>query len=184
MMKISQREMYLGVAALACVLIGSTWYGASGKVEAWKAKKTDIANLRLQISRNQAAIKQQDAWLGQLKELEKDLRIFETDQRSVSPELMKTIKSISDKYALNITRNQPHEEKPTGNLFELAINCTWEGSVEAVVGFLTELQQQGIRYDIRTLNITPAGKTSGDLKGNMVINCAFTRQTAPDRDAE
>lgn len=180
-MKISQREMMLGAATLAAVLIGGTWYGASGKVEAWKTKKIEIANLRLQISRNQAAIKQQDEWMGQLKTLEKDLRIFDKDARSVSPELMKTIKGISDKYSLNITRNQPHEEKPTDNLFEMAINCTWEGSVEAVVGFLTELQQQGIRYEIRTLNISPAGKGSGELKGNMVINCAYTRKAMPDK---
>jgi len=183
-MKISQREMMLGVATLACVLIGGTWYAANGKVEAWKAKKTEIANLRLQINRNEAAIKQQDAWMGQLKDLEQDLRIFDKDARSVSPELMKTIKGISDKYALKITRNQPHEEKPTGNLFEMAINCTWEGSIKAVVGFLTELQQQGIRYDIRTLNISPAGKNSGDLKGNMVINCAFTRKAMPAQGEE
>ncbi len=177
-MKISQREMMLGVATLACVLIGGTWYGMGGKVEQWKSRKNEIANLKMQISRNQTAIKKQEEWLDQLQELEKELRIFAPDQRSVSPELMKTIKAISDKYNLNITRNQPHEEKPTGNLLEIAINCTWEGSIESVVGFLTELQQQGIRYDIRTLNISPAGKNTGNLKGNMVINCAFTRREA------
>ena len=96
---------------------------------------------------------------------------------------MKTIKAISSEHELEITRSQPYGEKPTGNLFELGINCTWQGTLEALVGFLTDLQQQGVRYDIRTLNIQPVGKNSGKLKGNIVINCAYTRQTLPEPEA-
>jgi len=179
-MKITQREMMLGVATLACVLFGTTWYVADKKMEQWKSKKTQIEKLRQQISLHQNAIKMQDNWMDELQLLQQDLRVFSDDQRSVSPELMKTIKGISDKHALEITRSQPFSEKPTGNLFELGINCTWQGTLNALVGFLADLQQQGVRYDVRTLNIQPVGKNSGELKGNMVINCAYTRQAASD----
>ena len=179
-MKITQREMMLGAVTLACVLIGSTWYVVDKKAGAWKAKKTQIENLRQQISLHQNAIKMQDNWMGELEYLQQDLRVFDDDQRSVSPQLMKTLKEISSKHELEITRSQPYGEKPTGNLFELGINCTWQGTLEALVGFLADLQQQGVRYDVRTLNIQPAGKNSGKLKGNMVINCAYTRQVVPD----
>ena len=47
-----------------------------------------------------------------------------------------------------------------------------------MVGFLTDLQQQGVRYDVRQLNVTPVGKNTGNLKGNMVIHCAYTRKPA------
>ena len=175
-MKINQREMMLGVVALACVLAGTTGYVIDKKMEVWSSKKTQIEKLRQQIRLNQNAIKMQDNWMGELEVLQKDLRIFADDQRSVSPQLMKTIKAISDTHGLEITRSQPYAEKPTGNLFELGINCTWQGSLDAVVGFLADLQQQGVRYDVRTLNIQPVGKNSGKLKGNIVINCAYTRQ--------
>lgn len=180
-MKISQREMYLGVAALACILTGAAWYIVDGKTEEWKAKKIQITKLEQQISHHQTAIKMQDNWKGDLDELQKDLRTFESGKRSTSPELMKTIKSISSKYGLNISRSQPYEEKKIGDLYEIGINCTWDGKLEAMVGFLTELQQQGVRYDVRTLNVAPVGKNTGKLKGNMVIQCVYTRiaNTAP-----
>ena len=181
-MKITQREMMLGVVTLACVLTGATWYAVDKNTEEWKSKKTQIEKLRQQISLHQNAIKMQDNWMDELELLQQDLRVFEDDQRSVSPQLMKTIKAISDTHELEITRSQPYGEKPTGDLFELGINCTWLGTLDALVGFLTDLQQQGVRYDVRTLNIQPVGKNSGKLKGNMVINCAYTRQALPDSE--
>ncbi len=102
--------------------------------------------------------------------------MFDINQKSVSPELMKTIKEISSAHGLDINRNQPRGEKPIGDLFELAINCTWQGGLEAMVGFLTDLQQQGVRYDVRSLNIKPLGNKSGDLSGNMLIHCAYTKK--------
>lgn len=175
-MKISEREMMLGVATLALILFGGTWYAVNGKVAEWKARKTEIFQLQKQISRHQAAIRMQDDWVGELRELEKDLRVFDTTQRSVSPDLMKTIDAISDKYELDISKTNPQQEKPTGNLLEMGINCTWNGKLDAVVGFLADLQQQGVRYNVRSLNIKPLGKNTGKLQGNMIIDCAYTRK--------
>jgi len=177
-MKITQREMVLGVVTLAAVLAGGTWYAVDGKVDDWKAKANEIEKTRQQIHHDETAIRMQENWLGDLNELQAGLRVFDTGKRSVSPDLMKTIKGISDQHGLDITRTQPYTEKPTGDLFELGINCTWQGTLEAMVGFLAELQQQGVRYDVRQLNITPVGKGTGKLKGNMVIHCAYTRKAA------
>lgn len=179
-MKISQREMVLGVSTLAAVLIGVTWYLVDSRAEEWKAMAGTIEKTEQQIRHYQTAIKMQEEWLGELDELQDELREFEDNKRSVSPELMKTIKTISGKHALDITRSQPYAEKPTGSLFELGINCTWQGSLEAMVAFLTELQQQGVSYDVRQLNVTPVGKNTGMLKGNMVIHCAYTRKSAEE----
>ena len=175
-MKITQREMTLGVATLAVLLIGGSWYAATGKVAEWKAMKPEMARLRNEIVRHEAAIKMQDNWKEELDELQQKLEVYEAGSRSVSPELMKIINSISDKHELEITRTNPYAEKPTDDLFELGINCTWTGTIDALVGFLSDLQHQGIRYDIRTLNIQPKGKNTGELKGNMIIDCAYTRK--------
>jgi len=183
-MKISQREMILGVATLAAVLSGTTWYIVDSKVGEWKAKANTIEKAEQQIRHYQAAIKMQENWQDELNALQAGLRVFDDGKRSVSPDLMKTIKGISSKHELDITRSQPHNEKPTGDLFELGINCTWQGKLESMVGFLTELQQQGVNYDVRQLNVTPAGKNTGQLKGNMVIHCAYTREPADDEAAE
>lgn len=176
-MKISEREMTLGVVTLAALLLGGTWYVIGNRMDVWKARKSEIETLRKRMSLHSNAIKMQGQWLGDLNELQKELRFFEADQKSVSPELMKTIKDLSDKHRLDITRSRPESnEKQIGDLFELGINCTWEGSLKALIDFLGDLQQQSVRYDVRTLNITPVGNKTGLLKGNMVINCAYTRQ--------
>jgi hypothetical protein len=174
-MKITKREMGLGVGTLAAVLIGITWYMVDNRVDEWKAKAVTIDKTNQQIRQYLTAIKLQEEWVDELNALQDGLRVFEDNQRSVAPELMKTIKTISDKYGLDITRNQPYDEKRIRDLFELGINCTWQGSLDAIVGFLTELQQEGVNYDVRQLNVTPAGRNTGTLKGNMVIHCAYKR---------
>ncbi len=175
-MKITQREMTLGVLTLAAILSGLTWYIVDGKSEEWTAKANEIKTLEQQISYYKNAIKMQKNWSEELNTLQTNLRVFDTNKKSVSPELMKTIKSIANKYELDITRSQPYDEKPTGDLFELGINCTWQGKLAAMVEFLTDLQKQGVRYDVRTLNVKPVGKNTGKLTGNMVIQCAYTRK--------
>ena len=183
-MKITQREMILGVVTLAAVLGGMTWYIVDSKVDEWRSKAGAIEKAEQQIRHYQAAIKMQENWLDELNTLQAGLRVFDANLRNASPELMKTIKGISSKYELDITRSQPHAEKPTGDLFELGINCTWQGTLDAMVGFLAELQQQGVSYDVRQLNVTPIGKNTGKLKGNMVIHCAYTRKAKVEEEKE
>ena len=183
-MKISQREMVLGVATLTAVLVGLAWVMVDKKTDQWKTMAGQIDQAEQQIRHYEAAVRMQDNWLDELNALQEGLRVFEADERSVSPELMKIIKAISAGHDLDITRSQPYKEKPTGSLFELGINCTWQGNLDAMVGFLAELQQQGVSYDVRQLNVTPVGKNTGRLKGNMVIHCAYTRVPAGNIDAQ
>ncbi|QBG46208.1 hypothetical protein EGM51_01865 [Verrucomicrobia bacterium S94] len=175
-MKISQREMILGVATLTLIMGGLTYIVIHNKMAVHRTNKTKIENLKQQILLDEARIRMQQNWIEELNERQKDLRVFDTEQRSVSPELMKSINSIAGRHGLHITRNQPRSENPTGDLFELPINCVWDGTLESLVNFLTELQQQGVRYDVRSLTVQPAGKNSGKLKGNMVIHCVYTRK--------
>jgi hypothetical protein len=175
-MKITQREMILGVATLAALLGGATWYIVDSKLDEWKSMANEIQKLEQQISLHQNAIKMQENWMDELNALQQDLRAFDTTKRSVSPDLMKTIKGISNKHGLDILNSNPYAEKPTGDLYEIGINCTWEGTLDAMVGFLADLQQQGVRYDVRSLTVSPVGKNTGKLKGNMVIHCVYTRK--------
>ena len=93
-MKITQREMGLGVITLAAVLAGTTWYIVDSKIDVWKAKANEIEKTEQQIHHYQTAIKMQENWLDDLNTLQAELRVFEDNQRSVSPELMKNIKKV------------------------------------------------------------------------------------------
>ncbi|HEY5621611.1 MAG TPA: hypothetical protein VIR77_03330 [Pontiella sp.] len=174
--------MNLGIITLAAVLIGFTWYVVDGKADSWKSKAVEIQKTRQQIRYFESAIRNQQNWMDELNALQQDLRIFDTELRSVAPELMKTIKSISSTHNLEITRNSPRNETPTGDLFELGINCTWEGELKSLVGFLADLQQQKVRYDVRSLNVKPSGNNTGKLTGNMLILCAYTKQPVAEEE--
>lgn len=174
-MNISQREMRLLVISFAVLLFGSSWYYIDSKVPEYKNKKIEQQRLEAQIRLDQRRIAMQQNWMEELNALQRNLQIFDLKQKSVSPQLMQTIKNIATKHGVRITRNQPYAEKPTGDLFEMGINCTWQADLNAIIGFLTEMQQKGVQYDIRTLNISPEGKNTGRLKGNMVIHCAYIK---------
>ena len=114
-------------------------------------------------------------WENELIILEKKLKKFEKNEKSVSPQLMQEIKKIASSNGVNITRNQPFDEKPIGDLFEIGINCTWNSNLESLILFLAELQKNNLRYNIKTINIMPNTKDS-QLKGNMIIECAFMKK--------
>ena len=181
-MNISPREMKLAITTMAVVLVASSWYLIDSKLPQWEEMERAETQARQQIHRYKTAIKMEPRWTADLEKLQSQLRVFPVSHRSVSPELMKTIKSISARHGLDITRSQPYAEKSTGDLFEMGINCTWQGELKALVGFLAELQQQGVRYDVRQLNITPVGRKSSALKGNMVVHCAYIRKEAPEKE--
>jgi len=90
-MKISQREMVLAVVTMTALLTGLTYGIVNKKIDAHQAKKTEIENLKQEIRLNERRIKMQDEWITELNELQKDLRVFDSKQKSVSPELMKTV---------------------------------------------------------------------------------------------
>ncbi len=56
-MKISQREMILGVATLATLLTGLTWYIVDNKMDEYHAKAAEIEKLKQQIGFHKNAIK-------------------------------------------------------------------------------------------------------------------------------
>ena len=84
-MKISKREMNLGIITLAAVLIGFTWYVVDGKADSWKSKAVEIQKTRQQIRYFESAIRNQQNWMDELNALQQDLRIFDTELRSVAP---------------------------------------------------------------------------------------------------
>ena len=174
-MTVSKREMTLGVIALAALLGGATWYLIDGKHDQWKGMAGEIERTQRQIHLYRRAIERQEDWTQELDRLQSQLPKYKNDRRSVGPDLMKTIKACARRHGLSVLKNTPYPEKKIGNLYETGINLSWEASLEGIVAFLADLQNQGVRYDVRQLNVQPVGKNSGKLKGNMVIYCAYVR---------
>ena len=174
-MKISEREMWLILITYVSIMIFFLFIYINDKHEDYKNNEIEINSINSKILSNNKFINMNNIWENELIILEKKLKKFEKNEKSVSPQLMQEIKKIASSNGVNITRNQPFDEKPIGDLFEIGINCTWNSNLESLILFLAELQKNNLRYNIKTINIMPNTKDS-QLKGNMIIECAFMKK--------
>ena len=175
-MKVSNREMWLIISTVIVISIFILFVYLNKRLPIFNENNNKINSINSLIISAKRNINMNNVWLKDLESLEKDLKIFEKSKNNISPELMQIINNIASKNGVLITRNQPFKEKPIGDLFEVSINCSWQSDLNSIVGFLTEIQNNGLKYDITTLNISPDVKNSKRLKGNMVIQCAYIKK--------
>jgi hypothetical protein len=98
---------------------------------------------------------------------------------AVGAELLRQVRRLADENRVRTTRMTPDLETNIGDLYEQAIEVTWEAGLEPLVRFLYAVQVAGATLDIRQMTMTPS---QGDqLKGNLKIFFAYQRvsETAP-----
>lgn len=180
-MSISKRETNLALITLIALLAGGTWWLVDSKLPIWRGMQDEIEITQNKIRSNKTAIEMQNKWMGELKNLQSGLRVFDSADTSVAPDLMKVVSKIADKHDFLITSQRPQNEKKMGELFELGINCSWEATLEAAVHFLAALQEEGVNYDVRSLDMRPGRnvKEKNKLSGTMMIHFAYTRRPNP-----
>jgi Tfp pilus assembly protein PilO len=178
-MKISKRETLLGLIALTAVLFGLTYWLAGSRIEKQREMQKEKVRLLHQIELHKRILAEKDAWYGRLEELQAQLPVYDA-KVSITAELLKLIKRTADDHGLDLVRTQPYSEKQTGALYELGVSCNWEGSLDALVKFLYELQKQGVRFDVLQLNAQPDAQRDRILKGSMIINCAYRKSVKPE----
>jgi hypothetical protein len=179
-MNISRRETIIGVLTLFVILFGGTYWLGDTQIAEYRELSEEKVRLQREMQLNQKIIERQGSWTNRLAELQSQLPVYEPNI-SVDGIIQNHIGSIASKTGLNITDTRSDPEKQVGNLFELSIKCDWQGRLEAVVHFLHQVNEQGLRYDIRDLSIRPDTKNPDILHGDMTIDCAFRRsgETVP-----
>jgi len=158
---------------LAVVLGGMTYGLATPQLGRWRAWNEEAERLRGQMELNRRIAERREEWESRYARLAEQVPRYAS--RAVAPELLKTVKSMADRYGVVLVRVEPGRERESGGFFELSINCSWEASLEALTRMLFDLQQQENRFDVRTLNITPSADRR--LKGGMNIYCAYYKAT-------
>jgi Tfp pilus assembly protein PilO len=177
--KISKRETLLLLSALTAVLFGLTYWLAGSRIAEQRQIKTDKARLLHQIELHKRILAEKDSWYSRLEELQAQLPVYD-DKMSITAELLKLIKRTADEHSLDLVRTQPYREEQVGSLYELGVNCSWEGNLEALVRFLYALQTQGIRFDVLQLTTQPDAQRDRILKGSMTIDCAYRKNLKPE----
>lgn len=181
-MKISSRELGLAwVTTMVLILAGTYWFGQP-RAKAWKAAAKEREELGWKMKEIDHLLSDQTNVNQRLDVLRKQLPSH-PQGKDVTAELLMTLERTAQQHSLILLRREPEKEKSVGDLYEVAINCTWESTLDALVHFLYALHIQGAILDIRQLTVTPGQGGPDRLKGNFTVDCAYTRTPAEQEAA-
>jgi Tfp pilus assembly protein PilN len=183
-MRITSREMTLGLVTLTIGLFGGTLLLARPRLAEWQRLQKTQVRLQDEIRRDRELVEKQEHWQGRLDELSEAMPQYGTKMKT-DVLWLSTIDSVAQAHGLEIRRIEAGEERQQGDVYELPIECTeWEGSLDALVHFLFDLQSRGAMLDVRFLLIKP--KAGRVLRGRFSLSCAYTRgdDTAADDGLE
>jgi Tfp pilus assembly protein PilO len=170
----STRESILAVATLAVGLGALTWWGAGSRTAQWTEIGRSIETFRSRKQMAERLVGRRAEIEGRLDALLRDLPRH-PPEKDVTADLLKLIETTAAEQGLTLTRREPEREKTAGEIYEVAINCNWEGTLDSVTRFLYSVQTKGAVLEVRQMTIAAGRSGSGALSGNFSIACAYTR---------
>lgn len=176
-MKLSTREMTLSAITIGIVVIGVSWLLGMPLVQRWMDAREQRLRLAQQRTVAERLVAMRPRWEDDYTQLRARIpQHGATDP--VTAEMLKMIRRLADEHQMSISRIEPDKEQNIGDLYEVAIDCTWESTLESMVQFLYAVQTQGAILDVRQLTVTPAQGAPGRLKGTFTVFVAFGRRPA------
>lgn len=182
-MNMSNREIVLGWMTVTVLLLGGTYWFGEAKVEQWKEVSSSRERFADRVSMAERVLGQENEWKTRLEELRGQLPSYPLKQ-DVTSELLRMLERTASEHSLILLRREPEDEEQLEDIYQVAINCTWEGKLEPLVGFLYAIQTKGAILDVRALTVSPVSGQAGKLKGGFTVDCAFSRgETKPPEGA-
>jgi hypothetical protein len=180
---LNPREWNLLLGTAVVVLLGSTWMAGEPKLAEWTALEQTRTELDLQRRRSESQIARRDHFLRNMETVKLVLPQYPVN-RDLQSEFLQRIQAMAEKSNLLVSGMEPEKEKGVGasGLFKMAINASWRGGVRELVPFLYDLQIQGVLMDVRQLKVT--ADASGQLRGNLIVDFAYSRGDQPAATAE
>ncbi|MGD9874541.1 MAG: hypothetical protein AB7T27_09765 [Kiritimatiellia bacterium] len=177
-MKISIRELMLAWLTMVVVVLALSWYAGMKKWDALQKAREQSSDIRTVMEHDQKLLDGRDELMRKMQELRSQLPSH-PEKLDVTSELLRNLEQTANKSGLVLkTRSAGAETVSSNKLCEISIKCDWEGSLETLVPFLFDIQEQGVRYDIRELRVVPSKGEKEKLNGNFILDCAYSRQPA------
>jgi Tfp pilus assembly protein PilO len=170
-MKISQREILLAWITGVVAVGGLTYAFCEPRVEEYRRLRQERRRVQEKIALDQRLVSQKPMWDSRLRTLSAGLPEFPED-RDVTADLLIILDRIASNNGVSLPRRDADKEKRHGYAYQLAVTCKWEGSLESLVHFLFELQEQGAMLDLSQLSVAPE-KTA--LKGSFTAECTYRK---------
>jgi hypothetical protein len=173
-MTLSQRESALLLGVLAAALFGVSVLLGKPKIAEWNEIRARRAVLQEGIARDRAMVAERAEWEQRFQDVSGMLSRHPADQK-MDVHWMTLMDRAASRHGIQIKQRQAGEERRAGEVFEMPIEVKeWEGTLDALVHFLFDLQSEGAMLDIRQLLVRP--KDDGILRGRFVLYCAYTRE--------
>jgi Tfp pilus assembly protein PilO len=167
-----------GITALVA-LIGGTYLLAEPRLKEWATLRSREDELRRQIGVQQHLIAQETKWTATLADLKRRLPTH-PQGKDVTTDLQILIEKLASANRLTLSSRDAEKETLKGNMFEVAVNCKWEGKLESLVRFLFDLQREAVILDVSQLTISPSEKKT--LRGGFTVYCSYSRASADGAD--
>ena len=171
-MKVSSREMVLIWMTGFVALAGVTYLLVDPQLKEWGVlddKKQDAAR---QVANQKRLISQAPKWDAKLVEQKKKLPTH-PQGKDVTTDLQILIERLATANGLTLVSREAEKEALRGNMYEVAVNCKWEGKLESLTRFLFDLQKEDVILDVSQLTISPNEKKV--LRGGFTVYCSYSR---------
>ncbi|MEI7436418.1 MAG: GspMb/PilO family protein [bacterium] len=175
-MKFSHREQMLLLVTGAALLGGITYIAAQRQVKAWQGALAKEGEVRHHLELTQRLVGQQSVWDNKLAKLRNRLPVYPA-AKDVTADLLIRLEKLASGSQLSLLSRDVERESRQGDLYELSASCRWEGSLDALVHFLFDLQQDDAILDVSQLTVSPTDKKP--LRGTLTVYCSYTRQPVP-----
>ncbi len=158
--------LYAFAVILWFVSAESFWKKAAKAYD--KAKRTYEAEVKL--------IGEKRKWVDAYENEKATMPTFESG-KATDTTWRRKLDEIAARHNIVIASAQTGAEVEAGDVLELPIEVrSWEGSLEALVRFMHELENTNDgMFDITQLNFKPSSKR-GYLRGSFTLNCAYMRE--------
>lgn len=175
-MKVSPREMVLAWVTGVVALGGLTYLLVEPELKEWKILQDKKAEALRQVDNQKRLIDQSARWNAKLGELKKKLPTH-PQGKDVTTDLQILIERVAKANGLNLISREAEKETLRGNMYEVAVNCKWEGKLEALTRFLFDIQKEDVILDVSQLTISPNERRV--LRGGFTVYCSYSRIQPP-----
>ena len=163
----------LGVIVAYAVAVGLWFFSAQSS---WKKSANRYEKAKQEYIRELKLIGEKRKWTDAYETEKTQMPTFKAD-KATDTTWRRKLDELAAKHHVAISSAQAGKETEAGDVLELPIEVrTWEGSLEALVRLMHELENtsEGM-FDITRLDFKPSSK-KGYLRGSFTLNCAYMRE--------
>ena len=153
----------------------ATWFMHSER--AWKKAKDRYESTCRQFRRETETIANKDKYVEDYEKAKEFMPVFEAS-KTTEATWLKKMREIAAENLIVIGQDEAKPEVVGDDVHELPIDVrSWEGSLEALVKFMHELENtdEGM-FAVTELNFRPNNSKKGYLRGSFTLTCAYMRE--------